>query len=314
MTLHLGMVMDPISQIKVHKDSSFAMLLAAQARGWQLGYLEMSDLSLRDGRLWLSSRSLTVRDDAEDWYTLGEPALRPAADFDFLLMRKDPPFDREYLMATHLLERAEADGVRVVNSPRGLRDYNEKLATARFPQCCAPVLVDRDMDRLRAFIDEHEQVIIKPLDAMGGASIFRVNKGDANTGVILETMTENGNRYCMAQQYIPAIARGDKRILLIDGKPVPYALARIPTGDDHRGNLAAGGRAEGMELTERDSWICEQIAPALREAGLPFVGIDVIGDYLTEINVTSPTCIRELDAIYGLDIAGDLMDVLAGDT
>jgi glutathione synthase len=308
MSIRTGIVMDPIGSIKIHKDSSFAILLAAQSRGWTLFYMEQSDLYLRDGKVFASMRRLSVRDDKARWFSLSASEERPLGELDLVFMRKDPPLDMEYLYSTYLLERAENEGVLVVNRPESLRDCNEKLFASWFPQCCVPTLVSRDSARLRAFVGEHGDVVLKPLDAMGGASIFRVRQSDPNTSVILETLTALGKRTAMAQKFIPEISLGDKRILLIDGQPVPYALARIPAEGETRGNLAAGGRGEGIELTERDFWICEQVSPELRKRGLLFVGLDVIGDYLTEINVTSPTCIRELDAIYGLDIAGQLID------
>jgi glutathione synthase len=302
--------MDPIGAIKVHKDSSFAMLLAAQARGWQLFYMEQADLYLRKDRAFASMRQLRVYDRDSDWFEWTEPEDLPLSALDILLMRKDPPFDMEYLYTTFLLERAELEGLQVLNRPTSLRDSNEKVFTAWFPHCCAPSLISRDATRLRAFLDEHHDIILKPLDAMGGASIFRVRENDPNISVILETLTVLGRRSAMAQKFIPEITRGDKRILMIDGKPVPYALARIPAKGETRGNLAAGGRGEGVELSDRDRWICEQVGPELRKRGLVFVGLDVIGDYLTEINVTSPTCIRELDELYGLDIAAQLLDCI----
>jgi glutathione synthase len=310
MSIRLAILMDPIGAIKTHKDSSFAMLLAAQARGWQLFYMEQADLYLKDGDAFARIRPLTVRDQTSDWFQLGTGHDQPLADLDVILMRKDPPFDMEYLYTTCLLERAENAGVLIVNKPAALRNSNEKLFTAWFPDCCAPSLVSRDPARLRAFLDQQTDIILKPLDAMGGASIFRVRAGDPNISVILETITELGQRTAMAQVFIPEISAGDKRILMIDGEPVPYALARIPAQGETRGNLAAGGRGEGVELSERDRWICARVGPELRARGLLFVGLDVIGNYLTEINVTSPTCIRELDRIYGLDIAGQLMDCL----
>jgi glutathione synthase len=311
MTVRLAIVMDPIRTIKVYKDSSFAMLLAAQARGWELVYLEQSDLYLRDGAAFARARNLQVRDQESDWFELGEPYSQPLADLDVILMRKDPPLNLEFLYTTYMLEQAEHAGVLVVNRPEALRNSNEKLFTARFPECCAPTLVSRDPSRLRSFLDEQGDIILKPLDAMGGSSVFRVRVGDPNVSVILETLTDLGQRTAMAQTFIPEISAGDKRILMIDGQPVPYALARIPAAGETRGNLAAGGRGEGVALSERDRWICAQVGPELRARGLLFVGLDVIGDYLTEINVTSPTCIRELDRIYGLDIAGELMDCIA---
>ena len=311
MTLRLGVLMDPIGHIKIHKDSSFAMLLAAQQRGWRLGYMEQGDLFLRGGRAYAHLRPLTVRDDPHHWHELGEPALTPLDHLDVILMRKDPPVDMEYMATTYILERAEAEGVRVVNRPASLRDINEKLFTAWFEHCCPPTLVSRNAIDLRAFLDEQGDIILKPLYGMGGASIFRVGREDPNVSVIIETLTDHGRRYTMAQAFIPEITAGDKRILLVDGEPVPYALARIPAPGETRGNLAAGGRGEGVPLSARDRWIAEQVGPELRRRGVLFAGLDVIGDWLTEINVTSPTCIRELDRIYGLDIAGDLMDRIA---
>lgn len=307
----LAMLMDPIGSINIKKDSSFAMLLAAQRRGWELLYLEQSDLFLRDGRVYAQLRRLRVQDDPKGWYELESADTEPLERVDILLMRKDPPFDMEYIYTTHLLDRAEAQGVLVANRPASLRDCNEKLYTAWFPECCAPTLVTRSDTQLREFLAEHGDIVMKPLHGMGGASIFRIRADDPNTGVILETLTDHGRRFAMAQRFIPEISAGDKRILMINGEPVPYALARIPKEGESRGNLAAGGRGEGVELSARDRWICARVGPALREKGLYFVGLDVIGDYLTEINVTSPTCIRELDALYGLDIAGQLLDCLA---
>lgn len=308
MHIRLGIVMDPISAINIKKDSSFAMLQAAQARGWDLEYMELPDLWLRDGEPHAHMRALQVREDPSDWYRLDAGRVCPLSGLDVLLMRKDPPYDMEYVYATYLLEQAERRGVLVVNRPAALRDASEKLFTAWFPQCCPPTLVARDPKRLRAFLNEWGEAVIKPLDGMGGASIFRLSEGDPNTAVILETLTAHGRRFAMAQRYLPEIiSGGDKRILLVDGEPVPYALARIPAQGEFRGNLAAGGRGEGRELSERDRWICQQVGPELRRRGLLFVGLDVIGEFLTEINVTSPTCIRELDALYRLDIAGQLM-------
>ncbi len=303
----LGVVMDPIATINIKKDTSFAILLAAQARGWELHYFEQGDLYLRDGRAFGRGRRLTVRDDPAGWFTLGEPRDAPLAELDVVLMRKDPPFDMEYVYSTYLLERAEAEGVLVVNRPQSLRDANEKLYTAWFADCCPPTLVTRDAARIKGFIAEHIDVIVKPLDGMGGAGIFRVGSTDPNLNVILETLTERGRKTAMAQRYIPEIADGDKRILLIAGEPVPYALARIPAAGETRGNLAAGGRGEGRPLSARDHAICARVGPRLRDKGLLFVGLDVIGDWLTEINVTSPTCARELDAAFGLDIGAQLM-------
>ncbi len=308
--LRLGMVMDDIAHIKIHKDSSFALLLAAQKRGWELIYMELSDLFLRDGRAFARMREVQVQDDALHWFSLGEAVTEPLDHLPLILMRKDPPFNLEYIAATYVLEAAEARGSLVVNKPQSLRDANEKLYTAWFAHCCPPTLVTRRAEWLRDFLHEYGDIILKPLDGMGGASIFRVRSGDPNLNVIIETLTAHGERFIMAQKFIPEISAGDKRILLLDGEPVPYALARIPAPGETRGNLAAGGRGEGVPLSQRDLWICQQVAPTLRAKGLLFVGLDVIGDYLTEINVTSPTCIRELDAQFGLDIAGQLIAVL----
>ncbi len=306
--MKLGIVMDPIGSIKLKKDSSFALLLAAQARGWTLHYLEQNDLYLRDGIAYGRMRGLRVTDDPNGWFEFLDEAHAPLAELDVILMRKDPPFDMEYIVSTYLLERAEQAGTLIVNTPQGLRDANEKMYTAWFPDCCAPTLVSRDAAQLRAFLAEQQEIIMKPLDGMGGASIFRVRNGDLNTNVIIETLTLHGHKFAMAQRFIPEISAGDKRILMIDGEPVPYALARIPAAGEARGNLAAGGTGVGIPLSERDRWICAQVGPALRAKGLLFVGLDVIGDYLTEINVTSPTCIRELDKLYGLDIASQVME------
>jgi glutathione synthase len=308
MTLRIGIVMDPISAITIKKDSSFAMLLTAQAKGWELFYMEQEDLFLHEGVVSASMKPLTVKEDQNSWYQFETSLIQPLAELDVILMRKDPPFDMEYIYTTYLLEQAQAAGVLVVNNPQSLRDANEKLFTAWFPQCCPDTLVARKAELIRDFQRQHHDIILKPLDGMGGASIFRVKDNDPNFSVIIETLTNHGKTSLMAQKYIPEIVDGDKRILMINGEPVPYALARIPAQGETRGNLAAGGRAQGQELTQHDRWICEQVGPTLREKGLLFVGLDVIGNYLTEINVTSPTCIRELDTQFGLDIAGDLMN------
>ncbi|MDH5358485.1 MAG: glutathione synthase [Gammaproteobacteria bacterium] len=310
MTRHIGIVMDPISAINIKKDSSFAMLLAAQAKGWTLFYMEQQDLFLRQGIVSAEMKPLRVVENADKWFELGEGQTTALSDLDVILMRKDPPFDMEYIYSTYLLEQAQAAGVLIVNNPQSLRDANEKLYTAWFPECCPPTLVTRQNHLIREFQSQHGDIILKPLDGMGGASIFRLNQDDPNTSVIIETLTSHGRKSVMAQQFIPEISDGDKRILMINGEPVPYALARIPAKGETRGNLAAGGRAEGRALTDRDHWICQQVGPTLREKGLLFVGLDVIGNYLTEINVTSPTCIRELDAQFNLNIAGDLIDCI----
>lgn len=311
MSVRLGVVMDPIGSIIYKKDSTFAMLAAAQDRGWSIAYMEMNDLFMRDGVPAARIRELEVIRDPSQWYRFGAEAEQALADLDVILMRKDPPFNIEYIYATYLLERAEASGSLIVNRPQALRDANEKLFTAWFSQCTPPTLVSRRFQQLRAFVYEFEDVILKPLEGMGGASVFRVSVSDPNLNVVMETLTAHESRYIMAQRYIPQISEGDKRILVIDGEPVPYALARIPMPGETRGNLAAGGQGVGRELSERDLWICQQVGPTLREKGIMFAGLDVIGDYLTEINVTSPTCIRELDDIYGLDIGAQLMDAIA---
>ena len=308
MDIKLGVVMDPIESITVYKDSTFAMLLEAQARGWPVWYMQQSDLRLENGRCLASPRPLRVRDDRHDWFELGDPVEMELHELDVILMRKDPPFDMEYIYTTYLLEQAARQGSLVVNRPSALRNANEKLYTAWFPEVCAPTLVTREQARFNAFIEAQADVIVKPLDGMGGASIFRVRKDDPNRNVILETLTDHGRRFAMAQRFIPEITQGDKRVLVVDGEAVPYALARIPAAGETRGNLAAGGRGEGVPLSDNDYRIVETVAGRLREEGILFAGLDVIGDYLTEINVTSPTCIRELDAQFGLNIAGQLLD------
>ena len=308
MSRRLGVVMDPIAQINIKKDTSFALLLAAQARGWSLVYFEQADLYLQNGTACGRGRALTVRDDPADWYSLGDPVEAPlASQLDALLMRKDPPFDQEYLYSTYLLELAEADGLRVVNRPVSIRDANEKLYAAWFPQCTPPTLVSRDMARIRRFLAEHGRIVVKPLDGMGGTGVFRIDQGDPNTGSILETLTQRGQQTIMAQRFIPEISAGDKRILLLHGEVVDHCLARIPAAGEARGNLAAGGKGVVQPISAKDRWIAEQIAPKLLEKGLIFVGIDVIGDYLTEINVTSPTCLREIAAATGRDLAGEFL-------
>ncbi len=307
MTLKFGMVMDSIDQININKDTSFAMLLEAQKRGWTLHYMELNDLFLRNGCAYARVRVLTV-ERAENHYQFLEEITIALADLDVIIMRKDPPFDQEYIYATYLLEQAEQHGAYVVNKPQSLRDANEKLFTAWFPQCCTDTLVAREPSRLKDFLLEQGEIILKPLDGMGGVSIFRIKAGDPNLNVILETMTRYNSRYVMAQKYLPEIKDGDKRILLVNGEPVPYALARIPAQGETRGNLAAGGSAKGQPLSERDRWIAKEVGETLKDKGLVFVGLDVIGDYLTEINVTSPTCVQELDREFGLNIAGQLMD------
>lgn len=307
----LGVVMDSIDSIKPAKDSTLAMLLEAQSRGWQIRYMEQADLWVRDGQLRARTRDLTVRDDAADWFDLGGAVPESLADLQVILMRKDPPFNMEYIYTTYLLERAEEAGCLVVNRSNSLRDVSEKAYTMWFADCCPPTLISRSMEEIRSFLADLGSIVVKPLDGMGGRSIFVVHAGDPNSNVIFETITESETRFAMAQRYIPEIAEGgDKRILLIDGEPYPHALARIPAPGDNRGNLAAGARAEGRELTARDRWICERVGPVLKEKGIVFAGLDVIGDYLTEINVTSPTGIRELQRFYGDNIAGMLFDAI----
>lgn len=311
MTIQLGVVMDPIESVNVKKDTSLALLLAAQGRGWGLRYMGQGDLFLKQGEAWGRMRELTVKDDPRHCYAFGREREQPLGELDVILMRKDPPFDMNYIYTTYLLELAQAAGALVVNDPHSLRDCNEKLFAAHFPQCCPPLLVAADVARLKDFHGEYNDVVYKPLDGMGGAGVFRVQAGDPNLGVVIETLTAEGRVPIMAQQFLPQISEGDRRILLIDGEPVEYALARIPPPGETRGNLAVGGKGVVQELRERDRWICSELGPALRERGLLFTGIDVIGDYLTEINVTSPTCIREIDSARGTDIGGRLMDSIA---
>jgi len=291
----LGVIMDPIQLISFKKDSTLAILLAAQRQGFELFYMQQQDLFLENGEPRAKLTPLQVFDDPNRWYELGKSRDGALEEMDVLLMRKDPPFDSEFIYSTYILEAAEQRGSLVVNKPQSLRDCNEKVFATQFPQCTPPLLVSRDQARLKLFLAEHKDVVYKPLDGMGGTSIFRIKEGDQNLNVILETLTDYGQQTIMAQKYLPEITQGDKRILVVDGEVIPFGLARIPTGSDFRGNLAAGGRGVVQPLSERDQWIAQQIAPTLKERGLIFVGLDVIGDYLTEINVTSPTCIREID-------------------
>ena len=311
MNISLGVVMDPIHGINVKKDTTLALLLAAQAQGWSLLYMEMSDLALVNGVATARQRSLKVYDDPDHWFDLGEPVDRPMAELDCILMRKDPPFDSEFIYATYILDAAEREGPLVVNKPQSLRDCNEKIFATQFPQCTPPLLVSRDPRRLRAFHQQHGDVIYKPLDGMGGTGIFHARQDDPNVSVIIETLTELGTRTIMVQRYIPQISAGDKRILVIDGEPVPFCLARVPAKGETRGNLAAGGRGIVQPLSERDLEIVAQVAPALREKGFLFAGLDVIGNYLTEINVTSPTCAREIDREQNTQIGARLMAAIS---
>jgi glutathione synthase len=313
MSIKLGVVMDPISTINFKKDSTLAMLWAAQDRGWELFYMEPGDLYLEQGVARARMAPLRVARDPQNWFALDGFEDRNLDELAVILMRKDPPFDNEYIYSTYILEAAERKGTLIVNRCQSLRDCNEKVFATLFPQCCPPVLVSADMARLKAFQQAHGDSIFKPLDGMGGSAIFRVKPGDPNISVILEMLTQHGSCTIMAQKFIPQITDGDKRILMINGEPVPYSLARVPLAGETRGNLAAGGSGRPQPLTERDRWIAAQVGPSLREKGLLFVGLDVIGDYLTEINVTSPTCIREIDAGFDLDIAGQLMDCIAGE-
>ena len=306
----LGVVMDPIEGIAPKKDSTLAMMLAAEKRGWTLVYLVQNDLCVKSGVAEGRGRLIRVRDDPSDWYELGETWSGGLHELDALLMRKDPPFDMEYIYTTYILQLAENEGLFVVNRPSALREINEKAYTAWFPQCTPPSLISRSHVELKAFLGAHGAAVYKPLDGMGGRSIFVVKAGDINTNVVLETLTQNGARFIVAQKYIPEISDGDKRILLIDGKPIDYALARIPAPGESRGNLVMGATGEGRPLTERDRWICSQVGPKLVEHGVVFAGLDVIGEFLTEINVTSPTGIRELDRQFGLDIAAKLMTAI----
>jgi len=304
--MKIGVVMDPIQGINIKKDSTFAMLLEAQRRGHELYYMEQAGLSIVSSIAHGRMHRLSVTDNPGGWFELGDGAITPLAELDAILMRKDPPFDMDYVYSTYVLELAERDGVVVVNKPQSLRDANEKLFTAWFPQCCVPALVTRDAAEIRSFMKNHGRSVIKPLDGMGGDSIFQLQPGDPNLNVILESVSSNGNELVMVQRYIEEITAGDKRVLLIDGEPVQYALARIPGAGDFRGNLAKGGKGEGVALSERDFWISAQVGPELKRRGILFAGLDIIGDYLTEVNVTSPTCIRELDDLYDMNISADL--------
>ncbi|ARR50154.1 TPA: glutathione synthase [Photobacterium damselae] len=308
--IKLGIVMDPIESINIKKDSSFAMMMEAQRRGWEIHYMEMNDLSLEQGKAVARTRVVSLKEDPNGWFEFQSEQEIALSELDAVLMRKDPPFDTEYIYATYILERAEVEGTLIVNKPQSLRDCNEKLFTAWFPELTPTTMVTRRADKIKAFHQQHGDVILKPLDGMGGSSIFRVMNGDPNVSVIIETLTNMGQNYCMAQTFVPDISNGDKRILVVDGEPMPYCLARIPAKGETRGNLAAGGRGEARPLSETDRRIAEAVAPTLKEKGLIFVGLDVIGDKLTEINVTSPTCIREIEAAFDISITGKLMDAI----
>ena len=307
----LTVIMDPIEAIDPHKDSSLALLLEAQAREWRIHYGGLADIWLRDGQAFGRLTELHVADDPASWFDLGDASMTALGEMDVILMRKEPPFDAEYVFATYVLQRAEDQGAVVVNSPQGLRDANEKAFVAWFPECVPPTLITRSLEDMRSFIDEHRRVVVKPLDLMAGRLVFVTDAEDGNRNVILETVTDQGKRYAVAQKYVPDIVdSGDKRIMLIDGEPIPMALARIPAQGEHRGNLATGARPEVRPLTDRDRWICERIGPVLRERGLLFAGIDVIGDYMTEVNVTCPTGIRELEHGSDLRVSGRVFDAI----
>ena len=307
-TVKTGVVMDPIADIKSYKDSSFAMLLEAQRRGHELYYMEPENLFAKDGRVFAWMQKLEVRDNTTDWFSLIPIGNRPLDELDIVLMRRDPPFDMGYIYATYMLELAEKAGTLVINRPQSLRDANEKFFITNFPQCCVPMMISSQSDLLREFVSQHGRCVVKPLDGMGGESVFQISDTDMNMNVILETITRYDSRPVMAQKYIDEISQGDKRILVVNGEPVPYALARFAVEGDFRGNLAKGGSSKGVPLSERDRWICSQVAPELKKRGILFAGLDVIGDWLSEVNVTSPTCIRELDQEFGLNIAGQLFD------
>lgn len=303
-----GVVMDPISDIKTYKDSTFAMLLEAQRRGHTLYYMEPGDLFAKDGRAFARMQQLEVRDNTTDWFSLSPVDIRPLDELDIVLMRRDPPFDMNYIYTTYMLELAESAGTLVINRPQSLRDANEKFFITNFPQCCVPMTISSQSDLIRDFVSQHGHCVVKPLDGMGGESVFQVSDTDMNLNVILETITRHDSRPVMAQKYIDEISQGDKRILMVNGEPVSYALARFAGEGDFRGNLAKGGSSKGVPLSERDRWICSQVGPELKKRGILFSGLDVIGDWLSEVNVTSPTCIRELDEEFGLNIAGQLFD------
>lgn len=309
--VRVGFVMDPISTINPKKDTTLALMLEAQSRGWLIFYMELKDLYLQNAEAKAIMHKIVVSNDPENWFEIKNSEYKSLGDLEFLFMRKDPPFDMEYIMATYILDKAAAKGVKVINDPRGLRDANEKVFTAWFPKCCPPGLLTRSKSSILGFLEEHQKIVIKPTCKMGGKSVFILVKSDPNVNVIIEEVTKNEEVFVQVQKYISAITEtGDKRILLINGEPVDYGLTRIPSKDDHRGNLAAGATGKGFRLTEHDRWICSQIGPTLVKKGLLFVGIDVIGDYLTEINVTSPTCVREIDKEFDLNISAILLDFL----
>lgn len=310
MTIKLGIVMDPIADINIKKDTSFAMLLQAQSRGYELYYMEMGDLFLQNGKPLALMRKVSVKQDPLNWYTLENEQTLGLSELDVILMRKDPPVDSEFIYATQMFELAEQSGTLIVNKAQSLRDCNEKLFTSWFPEFTPNTLVTSSSKRIREFHQQHKDIICKPLDGMGGTSIFRVKEDGNNLGVIIETLTELGSRYAMFQEFLPDIKDGDKRVLVVDGKVVPYCLARLPTKGETRGNLAAGGIGRPQPLSESDRRIAEAIAPSLVERGLIFVGLDIIGDKVTEINVTSPTCVREIENEYNISITSMLFDAI----
>ncbi|MBQ45002.1 MAG: glutathione synthase [Porticoccaceae bacterium] len=306
----LGVVMDPIASVNFEKDTTLVLLLAAQKHGYEIFYMEQADLYLDNSEPYAKMGRLKVYDHPEKWFDLEKSSPQHLSQLDVILMRKDPPFDSEFIYSTYILEAAERLGTLIINRPQSLRDCNEKVFATHFPQCTPPLIVSRDQALLSAFLEDHEEVVYKPLDGMGGTSIFRVKRGDQNLNVILETLTADGKNTIMAQKYLPEITSGDKRILVVDGVVIPYCLARIPPKGEFRGNLAVGGTGLVKPLSERDLWIAEQVSPVLKEKGLIFVGLDVIGDYLTEINVTSPTCVREIDKLHNTAIGETLMEAI----
>jgi len=308
--LRIGIVMDPIESINIKKDTSFAMMLEAQRRGYEIHYIQMDDLHLDQGVAYADTKIVSLHENPTHWFDIQSEQSIKLGDLDAILMRKDPPFDTEFIYATYILERAEDEGALIVNKPQSLRDCNEKLFTAWFSELTPKTIVTRKADKIKTFREKHGDVILKPLDGMGGASIFRIKENDPNVSVIIETLTNHGQNYCMAQTFVPDITNGDKRILVVDGEPIPYCLARIPAKGETRGNLAAGGRGEARPLSDTDKKIAESVAPILKEKGLIFVGLDIIGDKLTEINVTSPTCVREIEAKFDISITGKLMDAI----
>lgn len=312
--MKFGVVMDPIESIAFKKDSSLVILLKAQERGHELIYMEPDSLFLNEKGPYAKVYDVLVKDDPNHWFSLENERITPLEELDLIIMRQDPPFDSSYIYNTYVLDQAETRGVKVVNKPSSLRDCNEKVFATEFPQCCTPFLVSSDEDLLREFINTHGDTVIKPLDGMGGSSIFRLKKGDSNIGVILETITNHFETKVMIQRYIKEIKDGDKRILLVDGNHFGAAISRVPAKGELRGNLAVGATAIASSLTEKDIWICEQVAPMLREKELTLVGLDVIGDYLTEINVTSPTCFREYKELCDIDVADKLLKVLESKT